>query len=121
MLRRPVACTLLLCYLAACTSWHVQEGVSPSQFITTAHPRVVRLTRANGSHVSLADPRVVAGDSLTGIHNTVLYRVAVSDFTELATPGFSPAKTIGVLVGLGVLVVGIAAIACVSGSGCAKQ
>jgi len=121
MLRRSVACALLLCYLAACTSWHVQEGVSPRQFITNEHPRVVRLTRTNGSRLELDDPRVVAGDSLTGIRNTVLSRVAVSDVTEVATPRFSPAKTIGVFVGLGVVVVGIAAIACVSGSGCANQ
>jgi len=45
MLRRPIACTLLLCYLAACMSWHVQEGVSPLQLISTEHPKVVRLTR----------------------------------------------------------------------------
>jgi len=39
MFRRSIACALLLCYLPACTSWHVHEGVSPLQFITTEHPR----------------------------------------------------------------------------------
>jgi len=37
MFRRSIACALLLCYLAACTSWHVHDGVSPLQFITTEH------------------------------------------------------------------------------------
>src|SRR5881296_1181507 len=85
MLRRPVACTLLLCYLAACTSWHVHEGVSPLQFITTQHPSLVRLTRADGSHMVLDQPQIAAGDSLTGSHNRVLKRVAVSDVTQVAT------------------------------------
>ena len=114
MLRRPLACTLLLCYLAACTSWHVEEGVSPLQFITTEHPRVVRLTRTNGSHIEIHDPRIAAGDTLMGIRNTVLSRVAVSDVTQVATPRFSPVRTIGVFVGLSAVVVGIAVIACLS-------
>jgi len=111
----------LLGYLAACTSWHVEEGVSPLQFITAEHPKVVRLTRTNGSHVELDDPKIAAGDTLTGIHNTVFSRVAVSDVTQVATPKFSAGKTIGVFVGLSAVVVGIAVIACLSGPGCAYQ
>src|SRR2546430_17547861 len=64
MLRRPIAGALLLCYLAACTSWHVHEGVTPLQLISTEHPRVVRLTRADGSRMVLDQPRIAAGDSL---------------------------------------------------------
>jgi len=56
MLRRSIAGALLLCYVAACTSWHVKEGVSPLQLITTERPRVVRLTRTDGSHKELDDP-----------------------------------------------------------------
>ena len=114
MLRRSIACALLLCYLAACTSWHVEEGVSPLQFITTEHPRFVRLTRTNGSYIELDDLRIAAGDSLMGIHNTVLSRVAVSDVTQVATPRLSAPKTIGLLAGLSAVVVGIAAIVCFS-------
>jgi hypothetical protein len=114
MLRRPIAGVLLLGYLAACTSWHVEKEVSPQQLISTKHPRVVRLTRANGSHIEIDDPLIAAGDTLTGIHNTVLSRVAVSDVTRVATPRFSPAKTIGLFLGLSVVAVGIAVIACLS-------
>ena len=78
MLRRPIAGALLLCYLAACTSWHVEEGVSPLQFITTEHPRLVRLTRADGSRMVLDQPRIAAGDSLAGVHNGAPSSVAVS-------------------------------------------
>jgi len=114
MLRRSIACALLLCYLAACTSWHVQEGVSPLQFITTEHPRLVRLTRTNGSHVQIDNPQIAAGDTLTGAHNTVLSRVAVSDVTQVATPKFSAGKTVGIFVGLSAVVVGIAVVACLA-------
>ncbi len=42
MLRRPIAGVLLLCFLAACTSWHVEKEVGPLQLISTKHPRVVQ-------------------------------------------------------------------------------
>ncbi len=56
MLRRAVAGTLLLCYLAACTSWHVETEASPLQVISTTHPKVVRLTRADGSRIVSNSP-----------------------------------------------------------------
>jgi len=118
MLRRSIACALLLCYLAACTSWHVEKEVSPQQLISTKHPRVVRLTRTDGSHKELDGPRIAAGDSLTGIHNGVLSSVAVSDVTQVATPRFSAGKTIGLFLGLSVVAVGTAVIACLSSSDC---
>ena len=121
MLRRPIAGALLLCYLAACTSWHVHEGVTPLQLISTEHPRVVRLTRADGSRMVLDQPRIAAGDSLAGVRYGMPSSVAVSDVTQVATPRLSAGKTIGLFVGLSVVAVGIAVIACLSGPGCATQ
>lgn len=62
MLRRPTACALLLCYLAACMHWNVEKGVTPVQLISTKHPRTVRLTRVDGSHIALDEPRIAVGD-----------------------------------------------------------
>ena len=118
MLRRTIACTLLLCYLAACTSWHVEKEVSPLQLMSTTHPRVVRVTRADGSRLVLDQPRIAAGDSLAGVHNAVLSSVAVSDVTQVATPRFSAGKTLGILLGLSVVVVGTAVIVCLSSYDC---
>jgi hypothetical protein len=114
VLRRSIACPLLLCYLAACTSWHVQEGLSPLQLISTKHPKVVRLTHADGSHTVIDDPQIAAGDSVTGIHDRKQKTVAVSDVTQVATQKVSAVKTVGVFLGLGVVAVGIAAIACLA-------
>ena len=121
MLRRPIAGVLLLCFLVACTSWHVQNEVSPLQLVSTKHPRVVRLTRADGSHMVLDQPRIAAGDSLAGVHNGLPSSVAVSNVTQVATPRLSAGKTIGLFLGLSVVAVGIAVIACLSGPGCASQ
>jgi hypothetical protein len=114
MLRRPIACTLLLCYLAACMSWHVQKEVSPLQLISTQHPSSVRLTRADGSHTVLDQPRIAGGDSVAGVHNRVLSSVAASDVTQVATRKVSAAKSLGLFLGLSVVAVGIAVIACFS-------
>jgi len=114
MLRRRIACTLLLYYLAACMSWHVEEEVSPLQVISAQHPRTVRLTRTDGSRVVLDEPRIAAGDSLVGVHYGVPSSVAVSDVTQVATRRVSPGKTIGLFLGLSTVVVGAAVIACLS-------
>ena len=114
MLRRPIACTLLLCYLAACTSWHVKQGASPLQLISTEHPSAVRLTRTDGRRIFLDEPRIAAGDSLVGVHDGVQTSVAVSDVSQVATRKFSPAKSIGLVLGLSAVVVTIAVIACLS-------
>jgi len=121
MLRRSIACALLLCYLPACASWHVEQDVTLLQLISTKQPRRVRLTRADSSFLVLDQPEIAAGDSVTGTHNGVLRRVAVSDVTQVATSKVSAGKTIGLFLGLAAVTVGIAAIACVSGSGCAKE
>ena len=116
MLRRRIAGTLLLCYLAACTSWHVEKEVSPLQLISTKHPRVVRLTRADGSRMVLDQPRIAAGDSLAGVRYGMPSSVAVSDVTQVATRRVSAGKTFGLFLGLAVVAVGIAVLACVNGN-----
>ncbi len=118
MLRRPIAGVLLLCFLAACTSWHVEKEVSPLQLISTKHPRAVRLTRADGSRIVLEQPRIAAGDTLAGVHKGVLSGVAARDVTQVATPRLSAGKTIGLFLGLSVVAVGTAVIACLSSSDC---
>ena len=101
MRRRPIASAFLLWYLAACTTWHVEKGVSPSQLISTTHPTAVRLTRANGSHVVVEQPRVVGGDSVAGFHNGVSSNaVAVSDVTQVAVKKVDAGKTIGLALGI---------------------
>ena len=118
MLRRPIAGVLLLCFLAACTSWHVEKEVSPLQLISTKHPSAVRLTRADGSHMVLDQPGIATGDSLAGVHNGVRSSVAVSAVTQVATRRVSPGKTIGLFLGLSVVAVGTAVIACLSSTNC---
>ena len=93
MPRRPIAYALLLWYLPACTTWHVEEGVSPQQLIATEHPRAVRVTRADSSHIVLHQPRITAGDSLSGLYNGEPSSVAVSDVTQVAIQKVSAGRT----------------------------
>lgn len=114
MLRRPIACALLLSYLAACTSWHVEKGASPLLLFSTAHPTKVRLTRADGSHIVLHEPRIAAGDSVSGVRNGLIsgstVSVAFSDVTGVAIRKVSASRTIGFAVGIvALLAVAVAA------------
>ena len=105
-MRRPIACLLLLASLPACTTWHAREGVSLKELIATEHPNTVRLTRANGSHVVLEQPRVVGSDSLAGVHDGVYSSLAVADVTQIATRKGSPSKTIALTAGASLLAIG---------------
>ncbi len=100
MLRRPIACALLVWYLAACTTWHVQKAGSPPQIISAQQPTAVRLTQANGSHVVVEEPRVVGDDSLAGVSHGRPFKVAVSDVRQVAIKEVDAGRTIGLALGL---------------------
>lgn len=114
MPRRPIAFALLLWYLPACTAWHVQKGVSPEQLIATKHPNSIRVTRPDSSTIVLHQPRIAAGDSLSGLHNGAPSSVALSDVTQVAIREFSAGKTIGLVVGISVVAAAIAVVAIAS-------
>ena len=46
MARRLIAYLLLICYLPACTTWHVERGIRPERVIATQRPQTVRVTRS---------------------------------------------------------------------------
>src|SRR5207245_11022028 len=101
-------------YLPTPTRSHLADAVSPLQLTSNQHPHGVRLTRADGSRMVLDQPRIVAGDSLAGTRYKVASSVALSDVTQVATPRLSAGKTIGLFLGLSVVAVGTAVIACLS-------
>jgi len=111
MARRPIAYLLLLCYLPACTSWHIERGISPERVIATQRPDTVRVTRLDSSRIVLVQPRIVPGDSVTAIHNGYRARLALSDITQLETKRWNAVATVGGAVGISVVTVAIALVA----------
>ena len=99
MRRRPIAYALLLCYLPACTSWHVEETVSPQQLIAAEHPNAVRVTLPDRSRIVLHQPRIAAGDSLAGVVHGAPFSVAVSDVGWVATRRVSIGRTLELILG----------------------
>ena len=63
-LRRLTICLLFPAYLAACSSWHVQE-VSPQELVTEEQPKKIRVTLIDGSQMEIEHPRV-SGNTLIG-------------------------------------------------------
>jgi hypothetical protein len=92
-----------------------RAGVSPEQLIATAHPNAVRVTRRDSSRIVLREPKIAAGDSLSGVHNGAPASIAVSDVTQVAIRKVSAGKTIGLILGMSV-VVGGAIVAMTVGS-----
>jgi len=114
MPRHPIAYALLLLYLPACTAWHVEKGVSPEQLIATKHPNAVRVTRPDSSNIVLHQPRIAAGDSLSGLHNGAPSSVAVSDVRQVAIRKVSAGQTIALVLGITVVAAAIAVAAIAS-------
>src|SRR5438034_7715488 len=113
MPRRPIACTLLLWFLAGCTSWHVQN-LTPQQIIDRWHPTSVRVTTADRSEFVLDQPEIAGSDSLAGLHNGAPSSVAVSDVTQVAIRKFSAGKTVRLVAGISVAAVCFAAASALS-------
>jgi hypothetical protein len=108
MRRRPIVFALLLCYLPACTTWHIQQGVSPQQLIAAQKPEKVRVTMPDRSSLILNSPSV-SNDSLVGTLDDGAYaRVAVSDVTQVATRKLDAGRTGAVVIGVGLLAAAIA-------------
>jgi hypothetical protein len=107
MPRRPIASTLLLWYLAGCTTWRVQN-LTPQQIIDRWHPAAVRVTTADSSEFILDKPEIAGSDSLAGLRNGAPSSVAVSDVTQVAIRKVSTGKTVGLVAGIAVVAVGIA-------------
>jgi hypothetical protein len=107
-IRRLVACTLLVCYSASCTSWRF-EGLSPQQVVAREQPLEIRVTRSDSTEVVLIEPKV-SGDSLTGLAEGRRLSVPLSDITGLALLSSDPGKMFGVgvltgaVLGAGLLV-----------------
>jgi hypothetical protein len=112
MSRRPIAYALLLGYLPACTIWHFEDGVSPQQLIAAQHPNAVRVTLPDRSRIVLHQPRIAAGDSLSGFHHGAPFSVAVSDVgCWVATRRVSIGRTLGLILGITMVVGAIAGAA----------
>jgi hypothetical protein len=108
MRRRPIALALFLWYVPACTSRHVEQGVTPQQLIADRHPDAVRVTLPDRSQIVLHQPSI-AGDSLAGIVDGRDSSVAASDVTQVAIRKVSAGRTVGLVAGLALLGATIAA------------
>ena len=64
MLRTRFASTLMLCFAAGCTSWHV-ETITPRELIADRQRTDVRVTLLGGERVVVRHPRLV-GDTVRG-------------------------------------------------------
>lgn len=120
MPRRPIACTLLVAFVAGCTTWRVQT-LTPAQVIDRLHPTSVRVTTADSSEFVLEQPEMAGGDSLVGYQNGVPSSIVISDVTQVATRGFSSGKTVGLVAGIvvvGGVIAGLVALSNMCILGC---
>jgi len=108
MRRRPIALALLIWFVPACTAWHVEQGVTPQQLIADRHPGAVRVTLPDRSQIVLDQPRIT-GDSVAGIVAGRDSSVAASNVTQVAIRQISGGRTLGLVLGLGLLAATIAA------------
>ena len=115
-MRRVLNCILLPAYVASCTSWRV-EPVSPAQVVSQDEPSTIRVTLNDGTRFELNSP-VVSGDTLLGLVKTEGYgqrAVLLADISRVEIRKGDALKTVGLVVGLALLFVGIATtVACAS-------
>jgi len=98
---RILVASIALVTLAACTNWHAVE-VTPAEYLRDNTPDVVRLTRADSSHIELRAP-MLRGDTIVGLTGQgspggTARQVMVPLFSvrSMAVPRFSAAKSAGI-------------------------
>jgi hypothetical protein len=105
------ATLLLLVYLPGCVGWHAENAAPPAAVVSQGQSQV-RVRRADGSRVTLSQPRV-HGDTLYGQAGSAQQWVSVplTEVTGLETLHTDPAKTALAVLALGaVAAVTVAAI-----------
>ena len=114
---RLIAVVVLPMYLAACTSWQVQE-VAPAQFVEQEQPEKIRVMLTDSTTVDLENPQV-SGDTLSGVRDGHQMSISLSTVDAIAVRKEDTAKTLGVTV-LGVFVFAGAAFLLVFGYLCVQ-
>ena len=107
---RCLDAVMLTSVLAGCSSWQVTD-VAPAQLLQREAPERLRVTRADGSWVTLDHPRLT-GDSIAGETAGASAAIPLSDVQALAVRKSHTAKTLGLIAGLTAagLIVGTAAM-----------
>ena len=111
MARRLIAYLLLICYLPACTTWHVERGIRPERVIATQRPQTVRVTRTDSSRLILVQPSLVALDSVSGIHHSRRTSLPLWDIAQVETRKVDDGATIAVVALVSIVGVVVAAAA----------
>ena len=112
--RRGWAALLLVITVSGvgCQAWHVQD-IAPESLLAT-QPRIIRVTRTDGSRVLLEDP-VLRSDTVSGLvadrrEGQQQVSIPIADVRQVETPRFSVERTVGLFAGLGALVLATIAI-----------
>jgi hypothetical protein len=98
---RSVALGALL--LTACASWQVQ-AVSPQQALSDPRyaGRTLRLTTIENERFVLRDVQL-RGEQIVGREGASSITLPLAKIREVATPRFSPGRTVGLIVGTAAL------------------
>lgn len=103
MRRRSIALAVLVWFVPACTTWQVQQGITPQQLIAARKPEAVRVTLPDSSQIILHKP-LIAGDSVAGFVHGRDSSIAASDVRQVAIRKVSGGRTAGAaVVSLGLL------------------
>jgi hypothetical protein len=97
---------LILLALSGCTTWRTQ-GPTPEAAIRSLAPRTLRITRIDGSNLTLRNPVVSEGDLVaeplpaTRHGEASRVRIPLAEVVSVATPGINLGKTFALLLATG--------------------
>ena len=93
---RPLAVTLMVLYLGACTGWQVQP-VAPAQFIEDEQPSAIRVTTTDTHKLVLKSP-IVRNDSILGRASGRMKGAPLGEVIRLETLKTHVGKTVLLVV-----------------------
>ncbi len=104
---RPLAVTLMVLYLGACTGWQVQP-VAPAQFVADEQPSQIRVTTADTHTLVLKNP-IVRNDSILGRASGQMKGAPLGEVRQVETLKIQVDRTVMLVVGFAAAI-GMAAV-----------
>ena len=86
--------------LGACVACTTMQPISPATLATSHAPSRVWVTRADHATISLDAPSI-SSDTLVGLHDGFLIRVAEADVVSVKASMVSPGRTAALVIGIG--------------------
>ena len=108
--RTPATLLFVLALSTACTEWRVITQPSPAEYVRSAKPGAIRVTRIDSTKVVLQAPEVIGDSVVGGGEQPTRSAVLVTDIKTLEARAGNPGGSLAIFGGIMLFVAALVAV-----------